>query len=44
MNVEEIRKRMQIGYTIEIYGNYNNLFDQMQKDIKYLMKEVEKVK
>jgi hypothetical protein len=34
--IEEIKQRSEKGYTMSIYGNRDNIHEQMEKDIEYL--------
>ena len=42
--IEKIKKRIEIGYTMSVYGTKENLYWTMRKDIQTLMIHIDKQK
>lgn len=40
MNIKEIQNRLDRGYTMAIYGTRENIHEQMNNDIKMLLKAI----
>lgn len=42
--MEEIKRRLDIGYTMSVYGSRDNIHKQMENDIKELIEINERLK